>query len=76
MAARSLVKKTSDKDEREKIALKYQVLSPETAFIGVIEEDGQVTDKVVKFEIKSDIVIDEPLIEEADAAWGGGYGGP
>ena len=64
MAARSLVKKTLDKEERERIALKYQVLSPETAFIGVVEEDGQLTDKVVKIEIKSDIVIDEPEEEK------------
>lgn len=61
MAARSLVKKTQNKEDREEIALKYQILSPETAFIGVIEEDGQVTDKVIKIEIKNDLLIDRPV---------------
>lgn len=40
MAARILVKKTEEPAKREAISLKYQVLAPETAFVGVVKEDG------------------------------------
>jgi len=42
MAARILVKGSDDSTEREAISLKYQVLAPETAFVGVVKEDGKI----------------------------------
>lgn len=41
MSAKHLIKNTTDTSEREKLSLKYQVLSPETAFVGVIKKEGE-----------------------------------
>lgn len=42
MAARALILKSNDAEEREKISLKYQVLAPETAFVGVVKENDKI----------------------------------
>jgi len=39
MAARALVKTSKDPGTREKISLQYQVLAPETAFVGVVKDE-------------------------------------
>lgn len=46
LAARHLVKTSTESSKREKISLKYQVLSPETAFVGVVKEDGEITEEL------------------------------
>lgn len=67
MAARHLVKKTSNSTQREAISLKYQVLSPETAFIGVVKEDGK-DETVIPIEVDIKLPVPEP---EADMSWSG-----
>lgn len=45
MAAHKMIKKTQNKYEQKKLSLKYQVLSPETAFVGVVKRYGRSTYK-------------------------------
>lgn len=63
MAARYLVKKEKNSKQREDISLKYQVLSPETAFVGVVKEDGK-NDTIVKL-VEDEQPVPE-LYEEMD----------
>ena len=42
MAAHYLIQNsTSNKAKREQLSLKYQVLAPETAFVGVVEGEDE-----------------------------------
>lgn len=42
LAARFAIKKEEESEKREKISLKYQVLAPETAMVGVMQEEGEL----------------------------------
>lgn len=64
MAARVLVKQTEDSAEREAISIKYQVLAPETAFVGVVKEDGIIVPEVI--EIAQPEPVPEPVVQEFD----------
>lgn len=64
MAARELVKQTTNSTEREAISIKYQVLAPETAFVGVVKEDGVIVPGVI--EIAQPEPVPEPVEVEQD----------
>jgi len=59
MAARHLVTRTKDSAKREKISLRYQVLAPETAFVGVVREEGRLVNETVEVVIESEEVPEE-----------------
>ena len=65
MAARNLVTRTKDSAKREKISLRYQVLAPETAFVGVVREEGKLTNETIKVVIDREEVVEE-MGEEMD----------
>jgi hypothetical protein len=72
MAAHHLIKNTiegkTDSKKREKLSLKYQVLAPETAFVGVVREEGRIVDEVVEVEVRREAVVRK--VEEKEEAYG------
>lgn len=65
------VNQAAVKEEILNLSVKYQVLTEETAFIGVIKQDNKVIGELKKVFIPTPA----PIYEEVMAKGGGGYPG-